>query len=86
MSDDACLQPIVTVEPSYPVLRLFARHGHAIAAVAGLVPALAGLAAAAAGAGWGWAVAGVLGGGFAYLLLRCLAELVHLIVDTLVPK
>jgi hypothetical protein len=85
MSDDARLQSIVTVEPSYPVLRLFARHGHAIAAVAGIALALAGLASAA-GAGWGWAVAGVLGGGFAYLLLRCLAELVHLIVDTLVPK
>jgi hypothetical protein len=85
-SDDSYPLSLPVAPTSYPVLQLIALHGGLLAAVTGLVLAVAGFLAWSTGFGWGWAMAGLLLGAFAYLMMRCLAELVHLIADTLIPK
>jgi hypothetical protein len=74
------------IQSAYPTLHFFARYGHAIASVTGVLIFAAGLIAWLTGFGWGWLLLGVAVAGAAYLLLRCFGELVHLIVDTMVPK
>lgn len=73
--------------PSYPAIRLFTRHGDALALVAGLAPvALALWAVLGAGAGWGWLVAGLAGGGGLGLVMRSYVEVLRILADTLMPR
>jgi hypothetical protein len=74
------------VQPTYPTLHLFAKHGHAIAIAFAMAIAVAGLIAWLAGLGWGWALFALAVAAAAYLLLRCLGELIHLIADAMIPK
>jgi 4-hydroxybenzoate polyprenyltransferase len=70
---------------NYPTIRFVLRYGHAVAMIAGLLIVLFGLWAGATGAGWVHAVALVLAGLLAYLMLRAFAELVDVVADTLLP-
>lgn len=70
----------------YRTLLFFAGYGKAVAYLAGIIMAAGGLVLWWAGHGPAWAVAGIGLGCFTTLLLNCLAELVHLIVDTMIPK
>jgi hypothetical protein len=74
------------IEPSYPMLQFVARYGNVIAAVIAGVLLAVGVAAWALSQSAVWMAAGVVGAIFAYCLMRCLSELVHLIVDTMIPK
>jgi hypothetical protein len=70
---------------NYPTIRFVLRYGHAVAMIAGSLIVLFGLWMGATGAGWVHAVALVLGGLLAYLMLRAFAELVDVVADTLLP-
>lgn len=70
----------------YRTLLFFAGYGKAVAYLVGLIICAGGLAAWWLGYGAVWAPAGIGLGAFACLLMNCLAELVHLIVDTMIPK
>ena len=72
--------------PTYPTLDLLVRHGDAIAWAVALAPALAGVIASLLGLSIGYAVAGVAGGAFLFLIMRSYVELVRVIVDMLLPK
>ena len=74
------------IRRSYPMLQIVAAYGNAIAVLVAAIVLAAGLTAWSLGHGIGWAAAGILLSAFVYLLMRCLAELVHLIADTLIPK
>lgn len=71
---------------AYRTLYFLVKHGDWVAAVVGLVTLAAGVGAWIAGASAWFAVAGVLGGGFMYLIMRSYIELVRVIVDMLLPK
>jgi hypothetical protein len=86
MSDPNPLQPIVTVEPSYPALTVFARHGEVAAwmtAGAGLVTLTALLYSQL-----GWAALGpaLAVAGLLYGATRLLGDIARLLVETLIPK
>jgi hypothetical protein len=74
------------VQPAYPTLQFFARRGHVVAVVVAAAIVAAGLIAWFAGMGWGWIPLALAIAAAAYLLLRCLGELVHLIADAMIPK
>lgn len=78
--------PIVIEEPSYPMLRLIARHGSLIAAFIGLLLPLLGVLAGLADYGWAWTGLGVVGGAIAWALMKSYAEMVAVICDTLLPQ
>ncbi len=73
-------------DKAYPVVRLLVKHGSALAIAVGAAIAIAGVWAAVAGFGWAWALAGVLTGAFAGLMLRSYVEVVRLITDMLLPR
>jgi hypothetical protein len=73
-------------QTSYPILQLVAKRGGVLAGLTTSIIVAAGLFAWVAGLGWGWALGGAVLASFAYVMMRCFAELVHLIVDTMIPK
>lgn len=75
-----------TPQPTYHTLHFLVRHGDWIAAVTGLAPLAAGVAAWIAGMSVIFVLAGILGTAFLYLIMRSYVELVRVIVDMLLPK
>jgi hypothetical protein len=75
-----------TTHPTYSTLHFLVRHGDWVAVIVALVPAVAGVLAWATGFSPAYAVAGILGGAFLYLIMRSYVELVRVIVDMLLPK
>ena len=73
-------------ENPYRTLLFFSNYGKAVACLAAAVVCLAGMALWWSGYGAVWVPAGVILGAFTLLLMNCLAELVQLIVDTMIPK
>jgi hypothetical protein len=73
-------------ENPYRMLRFFASYGKHVAWVAAVIVGASGLAFCQLGYGAVWAPVGVTLGFFLFLLMNCLAELVQLIVDTMIPK
>ncbi len=72
--------------PTYHALYFLVRHGDWIAVVVALAPVAAGVLAWAEGMSFAFAIAGVAGGAFLYLIMRSYVELVRVIVDMLLPK
>jgi hypothetical protein len=72
--------------PTYSTLHFLVRHGDWVAVIVALAPVVAGLLAWATGLSPVYAVAGILGGVFLYLIMRSYVELVRVIVDMLLPK
>jgi len=75
-----------STHPTYSTLHFLVRHGDWVAALVGLVPVAGGVLAWAMGLSLAYAVAGILGGAFLYLIMRSYVELVRVIVDMLLPK
>jgi hypothetical protein len=75
-----------TNHPTYSTLHFLVRHGDWVAAIVALVPAAGGVLAWAMGLSLAYAVVGILGGAFLYLIMRSYVELVRVIVDMLLPK
>ena len=75
-----------TTDPAYRTLYFLVRHGNLVAIVVGLAPLVAGVWAYAAGLSIAYAVAGLFGAAFLYLIMRSYVELVRVIVDMLLPK
>jgi hypothetical protein len=73
-------------ESPYRTLLFFASYGKVVAYLAGLFICAGGLTLWWSGYGAPWVAAGIFLGAFAILLMNCLSELVHLIVDTMIPK
>jgi hypothetical protein len=73
-------------ENQYRTLLFFAGYGKAVAYGVGVLVCAFGLTLWWLGHGAAWAPAGIILGAFAILLLNCFAELVQLIVDTMIPK
>lgn len=80
------MNDIQTTDPSYRTLYFLVRHGDRVAILVALAPLVAGLWAYAAGLSIGYAVAGICGAAFLYLIMRSYVELVRVIVDMLLPK
>jgi hypothetical protein len=72
--------------PTYPTLEFLVRYGNAVAWIVALVPVLGGSLAWLLGLSIGYAIAGVVGGAFLFLIMRSYVELVRVIVDMLLPK
>ncbi|MEK7877729.1 MAG: hypothetical protein AAB325_16245 [Pseudomonadota bacterium] len=75
-----------TIHPTYGTLHFLVRHGDWVAVIVALAPVVAGVLAWATGLSLVYAVAGILGGVFLYLIMRSYVELVRVIVDMLLPK
>ncbi len=73
-------------ENQYRTLLFFAGYGKTLAYLVGLLICAGGVALYWSGYGTAWLPAGIVVGAFVILLLNCFAELVHLIVDTMIPK
>ncbi len=73
-------------ENPYRTLLFFSSYGKVVAFTAASGVFFKGLALWGLGYGAAWIAAGVFLGGFTLLLMNCLAELVQLIVDTMIPK
>lgn len=71
---------------TYRTLHFLVRYGDWVAALAGFIPAVGGVAASAADMSVAYAAGGILAGAFLYLIMRSYVELVRLIVDMLLPK
>jgi hypothetical protein len=67
-------------------LEFLVRHGNAVAWTAALAPALGGVLAWVLGLSIGYAIAGLVGAAFLFLIMRSYVELVRVIVDMLLPK
>jgi hypothetical protein len=80
------MSEVQTTDSAYRTLYFLVRHGDRVAIVVALAPLIAGLWAYAAGLSIGYAVAGVFGAAFLYLVMRSYVELVRVIVDMLLPK
>jgi hypothetical protein len=80
------MNDIQTADSNYRTLYFLVRHGDRIAWIVALTPLMAGLWAYAAGLSAGYAVVGVFGAAFLYLIMRSYVELVRVIVDMLLPK
>ena len=70
----------------YRTLLFFAAYGKVVAYLAGAGVCAGGVALWEAGFGAAWVPAGVVLGGFTLLMMTCVAELIDLIVDTMIPK
>jgi hypothetical protein len=70
----------------YPLLHFFAANGKAVAYLTAGFIAAAALALFFAGYGAVWLVAGGILAVCALVMLICFAELIDLIVDTMIPK
>jgi len=75
-----------TTHPTYSTLHFLVRHGDRLAVVVALAPVLGGIWAWMAGMSFAFAIAGIAGGAFLYLIMRSYVELVRVIVDMLLPK
>ena len=75
-----------STHPTYSTLHFLVRHGDWVAVIVALAPVVAGVLAWATGLSPIYAVAGILGGVFLYLIMRSYVELVRVIVDMLLPK
>jgi hypothetical protein len=75
-----------TTDPNYRTLYFLVHHGDWVALIVALAPLIPGLWAYAAGLSAGYAVGGVFGAAFLYLIMRSYVELVRVIVDMLLPK
>jgi hypothetical protein len=73
-------------EGAYPTLRFFARYGKVVAAFAGAIVCAGGPAFWWLGYGAVWPPVGLILGIALFLVMTCFAELIHLIVDTMIPK
>ena len=80
------MSQVQAANPAYPALHFLVRHGDWIAAIVSLAPVAAGILAWAAGMSVAFAIAGVAGGAFLFLIMRSYVELVRVIVDMLLPK
>ncbi|MFZ5692214.1 MAG: hypothetical protein ACOY5F_13270 [Pseudomonadota bacterium] len=70
----------------YRTLLLFSKHGKTIAYLTGAIVLLGAVALWWSGFGPAWLAAGVVIAAFAVLMMNCFAELIDLIVDTMIPK
>lgn len=70
----------------YRTLLLFATYGKAIAYLTGAIVLLGAVGLWWSGLGIVWLPAGIVAAAFSILLMSCFAELVDLIVDTMIPK
>ncbi len=70
----------------YPTIKYFLRNGNMLAWAAGLLIAAYGVWGAFSGGSWICAVAGIGIGWFAYMVMRCLREVLALVADTLMPQ
>ena len=70
----------------YRTLLLFANYGKAIAYLTGAVVLMGAVGLWWSGLGTVWLLAGIVAAAFSILLLSCFAELVDVIVDTMIPK
>jgi hypothetical protein len=68
----------------YRVLLFFAAYGKLVACAAGI--AICAIIIFSAGHGAIWLVVGGILAAFTFLMLSCFAELIDLIVDTMLPK
>jgi hypothetical protein len=75
-----------TARPTYGALYFLVRYGDWVAAVFALAPLAAGTLAWVNGLSIAFLAAGIVAGGFAYLIMRSYVELVRVIVDMLLPK
>lgn len=75
----------VTAKP-YRTLLFFAANGRYFAYLTGAVVLLAAIALWWSGYGAVWLPVGAALAGVAVLMLNCFAELIDLIVDTMIPK
>ncbi len=75
-----------TNHPTYSTLHFLVRHGDWVAVIVALAPVVGGVLAWVTGLSVAYAVAGILGGAFLYLIMRSYVELVRVIVDMLLPK
>lgn len=80
------LDVVETKAPTYSALQFLVRHGDWLAVVAALVPILFGVWAWKAGISSIFAIGGLAGAAFVYLIMRSYVELVRVIVDMLLPK
>ncbi|MGE0797705.1 MAG: hypothetical protein AB7G13_16790 [Lautropia sp.] len=75
-----------TLHPSYPMLNLMVKIGRPMAAIVAVVVALLGVGAFANGLGLAWGIAGLVGGGIVFVVLRTCVEVLEVISDILLPK
>lgn len=73
-------------ENPYRTLMFFASYGRAVAYGAAAIVCIAGLLLWWFAYGVAWIPVGIILGMFTLLLMSCFAELVQLIVDTMIPK
>jgi hypothetical protein len=74
------------VNPTYRTLQFLVRYGDWVALVVAVAPVVWAAWALGAGLPYMYAVAGLAGGAFLYLIMRSYVELVRVIVDMLLPK
>ena len=70
----------------YHALMLFATYGKAIAYLTGAIVLLGAVGLWWSGLGIVWLPVGIIAAAFSIALMRCFAELIDLIVDTMIPK
>jgi glucose dehydrogenase len=75
-----------TEAETYSTIKFFLRYGNMLAWVVGLIIAAYGIWGAYSGGSWVCAVAGIAVGWFAYMVMRCLREVLALVADTLMPQ
>ena len=71
---------------TYRMLYFLVSHGERVAAVVAIATLALGLGVWLSGASVWFAVIGVFGAAFMYLIMRSYVELVRVIVDMLLPK
>ena len=86
MSDENDLLALAGPAKPYRTLLLFSVHGKSIAYLASAVVLVGCVALWWLGHGVIWIAVGVITASFALLVLSCFAELIDLIVDTMIPK
>jgi hypothetical protein len=72
--------------PTYSALQFLVRYGNWLVVVTALMPILCGVWAWLAGMSPIFAIGGLIGAAFLYLIMRSYVELVRVIVDMLLPK
>lgn len=88
MLDDSERYPLAlpVAVPPYRTLQFIARYGASVAILLTGVVLAAGFLLWGFGYGAAWIPISFVLAGFTYLMMNCVAELVHLIVDTMIPK
>ena len=75
-----------TEAETYSTIKFFLRNGTMLAWVVGVMIVAYGIWEAYSGGGWVCAVAGIAVGWFAFMVMRCLREVLVLVADTLMPQ